>query len=244
MIKNTSRLVIPFVQRSLRTSNNVLSRGLSASASAEYNKSLLIQWNNNSINNQLLYRNYSTEEKRLDDQLSQFREDYDEENDGNEDEGEDADKEIDDIDEEEQFFDDIGETLCDIHNLCLDHPLPLYKEVRYQLHTLHNEDKGFWTVDRLSKVFKIHPGRVVALIRYVDMEKKELAEGNVLYTEIEDLLADQMGMRIHDDYLGDDEHQSNVNNNDGATSFQSGLATNIEHLHNAYKIIQQRNNNN
>ncbi|KAF2076998.1 hypothetical protein CYY_001707 [Polysphondylium violaceum] len=238
MIKNSSKLIIPFVQRSLRTSSTSNVLVLNGKQQQQYNnKSLLISSNNGQ--NQL-YRYYTSQEQRLDEKLSVYRDEYEQEDNDDRDEYADEDrdtgKELEDIDEEEEFFEDIGETLCDIHNLCLDHPLPLFKEVRYQLHSLHNEDKSFWTVERLSKVFKIHPGRVVALIRFVDIEHKELADGKPLYTEIEDLICEEMGMRIHDEYLGEDEHQKEDDHEENSSfSFQNGLATNIEHLHNAYK---------
>ncbi|KYR00026.1 hypothetical protein DLAC_03524 [Tieghemostelium lacteum] len=130
--------------------------------------------------------------------------------------------------------------LSELHDAIMNYPENLYKEIRYQLHRMWQEDPEFWNYERLSKVFKLHPGRVVALIRFVEMEEQEKLKGARLYYDLEDENIEIDGVRINDDYLGENDKKYKKSQ----ASIRSGLADNIEYLHgkkpNATNLQQQQ----
>ncbi|KAN0019170.1 hypothetical protein ACTFIU_002372 [Dictyostelium citrinum] len=241
MIRNSYKYM-GLVQRTLNNKNSLI-----------FNSSIgLISKNNNSItqyNQQQLqkYRNFISSKPSFqkDDETEDDETEFDQEGKEIDEDGmEEYDEEYDEEEEENQdpeskevFDKELGEDLVELENEMLDVQPPLYPEIKYELYRLHHDDPTFWDVKRLSQVFTLHPGRVVALLRFVEIERMEIEKGFPVYKEFEHALAEEWGFRFEDDDLVEDDNQK-VNDYDHF-SLQKGIGSNAKSINDSY--LHQRN---
>ncbi|EGC36641.1 hypothetical protein DICPUDRAFT_150816 [Dictyostelium purpureum] len=155
---------------------------------------------------------------------------------GKENEKKDLDKDEDEIDLREMEDLEYQTMLTELEDLILDTLPPLFPYIKYEIYDLHKADPEFWDIKRLSQAFKIHPGRIVAIIRFIEIEKMEKANGTY-DEEMNVVLSDygyDVGYRMDDsaDDFCEDEHQKQSKDD---PNYYSPIGHNAHTLNRAYK---------
>eukprot|EP01133_Synstelium_polycarpum_P007406 gene7406-8660_t len=102
----------------------------------------------------------------------------------------------------------IRETQITIYRHTLDHPLPLDSEVKMAIYNHWKEDPEYYNTKKLSQLYHIHRSRIAAIIRYQQIYEKEVAAGNEVFDDLEQDIAELLGTRSEDDYLGGEEEDT------------------------------------
>ncbi|KAN0038254.1 hypothetical protein ACTA71_000426 [Dictyostelium dimigraforme] len=240
MIRNSYKYMV-LVQRTLGNKNGII-----------FNSSIgLISKNNNinnNKNNKIQYRNFSSSKQSFG---KQEEDEHDEESEYDESEYDESEydenglkilQEGEETGEttKERFDKELNEELVELENEILDVQPPLYYQIKYELYRLHHDDPEFWDVKRLSQVFTLHPGRVVALIRFVEIEKMEIEKGFPTYPEFEHALAEDWGCRFEDEDLEEDDNQK-VNDYE-LFSLQKGIGRNAKSINQNYLHQKEKSN--
>ncbi|GAM23322.1 hypothetical protein SAMD00019534_064970 [Acytostelium subglobosum LB1] len=102
----------------------------------------------------------------------------------------------------------IGQTQTEIYRHLLDCPKPLDSEVKMKIYRKWQEDPKYYNTKRLSDLFKIHRGRIAAIIRFQQIYEQEVAAGNRVFDDLETDIAKLLGTRMQDEYLGEEDDHS------------------------------------
>ncbi|KAM9975112.1 hypothetical protein ACTFIW_008587 [Dictyostelium discoideum] len=239
MIRNSHKYMC-LVKRTLNNGNGLIFNSSITLINKNSNKNKIIQYNQQQQN-----RSFSSTKQLLSEKdedlfrnTEEEADEYDEDEEGEEDEDDDDYEDDEDgenyVEEtpEEEFDRELNDDLNELEDEIMDVRPPLYPEIKYELYRLHNDDPSFWDVKRLSQVFTLHPGRVVALLRFVEIEKQEIEKGFPVHKDLELALATKWGCRFHDEDLGEDEHQK-VNDYQNF-SLQKGVGSNARSINQNY----------
>ncbi|EFA83942.1 hypothetical protein PPL_03012 [Heterostelium album PN500] len=104
-----------------------------------------------------------------------------------------------------ELHDMIRETQISIYRELLDCPKPLDSEVKKTIYLRWKEDPQYYNTKKLSQMFQLHRSRIAAIIRFQQIYEKEVAEGNEVFDDLEQDIAELLGTRTKDTYLGVDE---------------------------------------
>ncbi|EAL62213.1 hypothetical protein DDB_G0290395 [Dictyostelium discoideum AX4] len=235
MIRNSHKYMC-LVKRTLNNGNIIFNSSITLINKNSNNKSKIIQYNQQQLQQN---RSFSSTKQLLNEASSEERNTEDEDDDEEYDEDDDEEYDEDEDDEnyveetpEEEFDRELNDDLNELEDEIMDVRPPLYPEIKYELYRLHHDDPSFWDVKRLSQVFTLHPGRVVALLRFVEIEKQEIERGFPVHKELDLALAEQWGCRFHDDDLGEDDNQK-VNDYQNF-SLQKGVGSNARSINQNY----------